>query len=482
MYFDSFLSIFFSTIFLFSITYLVLFSLTQLDLTLLYLFKRKSFRQPIVAAEHWPRITIQLPVYNEQFVINRLLNSIAQLDYPKDRLEVQILDDSTDETTDLIKKWIASQGQQALRFLHIRRKNRIGFKAGALANGMLTCNGEFIAIFDADFIPPVDFLKRSSSLFSDSKIGVVQTRWTHLNEKQNLLTRLQAFGLDAHFTIEQNARMYAPSFLNFNGTAGIWRRACIEDAGGWSADTLTEDLDLSFRAQLKGWKIIYDDRIGCPAELPTTMTSVIRQQQRWNKGGAETLRKLFMPVLRSGASLRTKVHALFQLGSSSVFVALLLASLSSLGIFWIGPTPGLSGKLLEWGSFGFAGFLSVVIFYAVSGIINRQPFWWLIPVFLLLNMGLSLRHASAVFSGWLGIRTTFNRTPKFSYGYEHSLVSTGTYIKRLSISGWIEMLLGIIFLYTAWVGLTSGEDIFLMMHSMVGIGLISVSILLFTEK
>ena len=284
----------------FFLTFILFYSLIQMHLVILYLKRGKIKKgSTIPTPDYFPFVTIQLPIYNELYVVERLILQVSKIDYPKDRFEVQILDDSNDETTQIIRKVILKLKESKVKFDLVRRPNRIGFKAGALAYGMNICQGEFIAIFDADFLPKKDFLKKTIPYFIDKKVGVVQTKWTHINENYSKLTQIQAFGLDAHFTIEQGGRNYGKYFINFNGTAGVWRKTCIEDAGGWSADTLTEDLDLSYRAQLKGWYFKYLEKVESPAELPAAMNALKNQQFRWTKGAAECTRKNLIRVLKT---------------------------------------------------------------------------------------------------------------------------------------------------------------------------------------
>jgi len=240
----------------------------------------------------WPMVTVQLPLYNEQYVVERLIDTIAAFDYPKDRFEIHILDDSNDETLDIVKRKVEEYKAKGFQIEQILRPIRQGFKAGALKDGTIFAKGEFLAIFDADFMPRADFLKKTVPFFQDPKVGVVQTRWEHINQNYSLITKLQALQLNVHFTVEQVGRMQGDYFLQFNGTAGVWRKSTIDDAGGWEADTLTEDLDLSIRAQMKGWKIKFLEEIGSPAELPAEMNALKSQQFRWMKGGAETARKM----------------------------------------------------------------------------------------------------------------------------------------------------------------------------------------------
>ena len=260
--------------------FIFLFSMGQLHLTWHYLKGKKENNSPIPPISKFPRITIQLPIFNEKYVVERLIDSVAAIRYPSDKLEIQILDDSTDETVEITAAKVEEYGKKGIDIKHIRRDDRSGFKAGALQYGMEQAKGEFIAVFDADFLPNEDFLEKTIPHFQDNKIGVVQVRWGHVNRGYSTLTKMQAFGLDAHFTIEQSGRNHAGSFINFNGTAGVWRKSCIEDAGGWSADTLTEDLDLSYRAQLKGWKFAFLEGVIAPAELPVIMSAIKSQQYR----------------------------------------------------------------------------------------------------------------------------------------------------------------------------------------------------------
>ena len=317
-----------------SLLYLFLFSVGQLHLTHIYL-KQKPKLSPPFNPDYTPFVTIQLPVYNEKYVVERLLDAIVHLDYPREKLEIQVLDDSTDETSGIIYQKLEWLQKFELDIKQLRRDTRAGFKAGALQEGLQKARGEFIVIFDSDFIPEKDFIKKTLPWFQDPAVGVVQTRWGHINKDYSLMTQLQAFGLDAHFSIEQSARNAAGSFINFNGTCGVWRKTCITDAGGWSADTLTEDLDLSYRAQLKGWKFKYLEDVVTPGELPVVMPVIKLQQYRWNKGGAETARKLAGRIFNASLSTRQKLHAFLHLFNSSVFVALFAAAVLSLPMLFI---------------------------------------------------------------------------------------------------------------------------------------------------
>ena len=319
--------------------YITLFCLLQLNL--LYYYKKYHRQLPdkfmgwASVQDDVPMVTVQLPIFNEMYVVPRLVDCIMELDYPKDRLEVQILDDSTDETVEIAKKKVEEYKKLGFDIVHIHRTNRQGYKAGALKEATVVAKGEFIAIFDADFLPRKHFLKKTIPQFSRSEIGVVQTRWEHINEDYSMLTRLQALQLNVHFRVEQIGRRGANCMLQFNGTAGVWRKETIASAGGWEADTLTEDLDLSYRAQLKGWEIIYLEDLSSPAELPSEMNGLKSQQFRWMKGGAETAKKMLPTVWKSDLSFFQKIHATGHLMSSGVFVFIFIAGVFSVPLVFL---------------------------------------------------------------------------------------------------------------------------------------------------
>jgi cellulose synthase/poly-beta-1,6-N-acetylglucosamine synthase-like glycosyltransferase len=388
-----------------------------------YWRKDKNEVQPNeIPEKELPFVTIQLPLYNELYVVDRLIDSIAKFDYPKNKFEIQILDDSTDETVDIVAKKVEQYKKLGFDIYQHRREIRTGYKAGALKEGMEICKGEFIAIFDADFLPDPLFLKKTLPHFKDQKIGVVQTKWEHLNKDYSLLTRLQAFGLDAHFTVEQTGRNYGNHFINFNGTAGIWRKSCIKDAGGWEADTLTEDLDLSYRAQLKHWKFKYLEELGSPAELPAAMNALKNQQFRWTKGAAECTRKNLLKVLKNKElPFNTKLHALFHLMNSSIFICIVLLSVLSIPMLIIKNNFVEYKLLFKLGGFFISSVIFLSIYYFVSlssGYKNKLKafghFIFLFPLFLSVSMGLSLHNAIAVIEGYMGKKSPFIRTPKFN--------------------------------------------------------------------
>jgi cellulose synthase/poly-beta-1,6-N-acetylglucosamine synthase-like glycosyltransferase len=457
-----------------SLFYLFLFSAGQLHLTHIYLKKKKTPESPRTP-DFLPLVTIQLPVYNEKYVVERLIDAVVKIDYPKEKLDIQILDDSTDETSGIIYQKLEWQGTSGLNITHIRRDSRIGYKAGALQEGLHTARGEFIAIFDSDFVPDPDFLKKTLPYFQDKDVGAVQTRWGHLNRNYSIITRLQAFALDAHFSIEQSARNAAGSFINFNGTSGVWRKSCIVDAGGWSADTLTEDLDLSYRAQMKGWKFKYLEDVVTPGELPVVMPVVKLQQYRWNKGGAETARKLAGQVLRAGFPVRLKIHALLHLFNSSVFVAVFLAAILSVPMLFIKNSNPAVHMLFDLGGVFFFGFLSVGIFYWTSmrrlypGSTNL--FFMLFPAFLIISMGLSFHNGLAVIEGWLGIRSPFARTPKFNIVNKRDPWKNNAYLNsKLSLTTILEGLLSVCFIFAVVKGIEMNDTTLLVFHAMLALG------------
>jgi len=448
--------------------FLLLFSMVQLDLVRRFLVTPRQQSRPDGAGV-FPYVSVQLPMYNERFVAGRLLEAVALLDWPADKLEIQILDDSTDDTSSIVAEHAERMRHGGLMVKVINRKDRSGFKAGALAHGLETASGAFIAIFDADFIPQPEFLRQTIPFFQDQQVGAVQARWGHLNEGQNILTRLQALGLDAHFTIEQAARERSGCFLNFNGTCGVWRADAIREAGGWSPDTLTEDLDLSYRAQLKGWRICYTPELIVKGELPDGMAALKAQQFRWTKGGAETARKLLKQVIGSRLAPAQKLHAVMHLATSLVFPAILLSGLSGVVLVWSAESP-----LSRLGGGAFVGFLSVSVFYLVSMLYNRSHRLWQLPLFLLVTMGLSWHNSVAVLSGYAGRKTPFLRTPK--RGDQHDRSGVSSLYRSAAGAGWLmELLLAILFGATAFTALSSGRSAFVVMHGMLAIGLAMVS-------
>ncbi len=362
-----------------------------------------------------PVVTIQLPVYNELYVVNRAVDAICALDYPEDKIEIQVLDDSTDETTSILAQKISEKAREGFDIKHIRRGNRQGYKAGALKYGLAQARGEFVAIFDADFIPRVDFLKKTLPYFADARIGLVQTRWEHINSDYSLLTRAQAIALDGHFVIEQQVRNKAGFFINFNGTAGVWRRSCIEDAGNWEADTLAEDLDLSYRAQLKGWQFVFMKEYTSPAELPADVNGLRSQQFRWTKGAIEASKKLLPRVWKSKLPLRVKIHSTVHLTASMVYPFVLLIGILQVPIVFVKHGGEFDATFMMMSGFIFAFFGSFIFYLYSQKDVYKD--WrrriYLFPVFMAGSMGLSVNNTKAVIEGLINRKSEFVRTPKY---------------------------------------------------------------------
>ncbi len=455
------------------LAFIFCYSLAQLHLTWLYL-RRQTKHTPNQIPEIWPAVTVQLPLYNERYVVSRLIEAVAAFDYPKNKLQIQILDDSTDDTTAIVADKLLSLAEQGFNVAHVRRPNREGYKAGALQHGLETANGEFIAIFDADFIPKPDFLQKTIPDFIHDRIGVVQTRWGHLNRNYSLLTCLQAFGLDAHFTVEQQGRSAGNFFINFNGTGGVWRKTCITDAGGWQPDTLTEDLDLSYRAQLKGWQFIYQQQTEAPAELPVTMAALKSQQFRWTKGAAETARKHLGRVIRSSKPFNAKLHAIFHLLNSSVFVCVLLMALLSVPVLFIQKNYPQLNWIFRLGSIFILSIVALVLFYWAS--VKRRnmsvlSFLREFILFLVMTMGMALHNSVAVLEGWFGRKTPFIRTPKYNILQANdSWQKKGYKLPALSIITWLEGLLTGYFCWAVWLGLKHELYGLLPFHVMLATG------------
>ena len=413
-------------IYAFCLLTLLLFAITQVVLFHKFLGARdqliKDQLPQFSVKDDLPKVTIQLPVYNELNVIKPLLQHVAAIDYPEELIEIQVLDDSTDGTTAIIKTMVAEFSTQGRTIHHFHRTHREGFKAGALRAGLEHAQGEFIAIFDADFLPQNDWLLRSMPYFQDPKIGVVQTRWGHINRNESILTQVQAFALDLHFSLEQMGRQAMGVFMNFNGTAGIWRKSCIKDAGNWSGTTLTEDLDLSYRAQLKGWKILYRPEITTPAELPQTVQAARSQQFRWNKGGAQNFKQLWRPLwCKKQLGLKEKIFGTAHLFSSSLFFLVLLLIVLSLPMLWIKNShPQWTWIFYLFQAFGLTTLLLVWAYTGAYKLINtHRKLSWLralldFLVFFTLAIGLSANNAIAVIQAHLGVITPFVRTPKIN--------------------------------------------------------------------
>jgi len=403
--------------------------------------------------KHHPLVTIQLPVFNELYVVERLIRATCRIDYPRERLQIQVLDDSTDETLEISKRCVEEYRRQGFNIQLLHRKNRQGFKAGALKAALDQVTGEFIAIFDADFIPPRDFLTRTLSHFDDPRVGMVQTRWGHLNPNFSLLTRAQAIGLDGHFVVEQAARNRAGFFINFNGTAGIWRKECILDAGNWSDDTLTEDLDLSYRAQLRGWKFKFLHDTVCPSEIPSEIGAMKSQQFRWTKGAMETAKKILPLLWRSDIPFGIKLQGTVHLTNNLVFPFILIVGLLNLPLILI-KNHGVRDYDLYFAlsSIFVVAFLGSFALYLTS---QKEVYTdWrrrilFFPIFMAGSMGLAVNNTRAILQGLLNRRSEFVRTPKYriesakDHYQDKVYFSVRDRIIRFSGTGWAEMLLAL---------------------------------------
>ena len=405
---------------------------------------------PPPAVTEWPKVTIQLPIFNERYVIERLVDCVAQFDYPRDRLEIQVLDDSTDETQEVARNCVERHRQLGLPISYLHRDNREGFKAGALQAGMQSATGELIAIFDADFLPPADFLRRTVPYFSEPKLGMVQTRWSYINRHFSALTEIEAILLDGHFVIEHTSRYRRGNFFNFNGTAGVWRRAAIEDAGGWEHDTLTEDTDLSYRAQLRGWQFLYLPEIACPSELPVEMNGFKSQQARWAKGLMQTAIKILPRVLRSKEPAYVKSEAVFHLTANISYPLMVFLSIILLPAMIVRFYQGWLQVLIIDLPLFVASTCSISSFYLAAQRVLYPKTWKrsipYLPFVMAVGIGISIRNALAVLEAIFGVKTEFVRTPK--YKIEGQRQGTWLRNKYRKSAGWMpfaEVFLGIYF-------------------------------------
>ncbi|MBU1095939.1 MAG: glycosyltransferase [Bacteroidetes bacterium] len=392
-------------------------------------------------------VTIQLPMYNEMYVVERLIDSVCEIDYDKDKLEIQVLDDSTDSTFDIVAAKVKEKQELGFDIVHIHRTDRSGFKAGALKEGLKVAKGEFVAIFDADFLPKKDFLKTTLSHFTHPKIGMVQTRWEHMNEDYSMLTKIQALALNGHFVIEQSVRNKAGFFINFNGTGGVWKKSCIEDAGNWQADTITEDLDLSFRAQLRGWKFIYLRDNTTPAELPLEINALKAQQFRWTKGAIETGKKLMPIVWRSNLDWKVKLQATYHLTNNIVFPFILLAGILNVPLIFI-KNSGPYDNLFNFMSIFILAFISTFLFYLHAQkdvYLDWRKKITLFPIFMAGSMGFALNNSRAVIEGLLSRKSEFVRTPKYKVAAKGDNYSKNIYFQKTKVdsSAFVELILAL---------------------------------------
>jgi cellulose synthase/poly-beta-1,6-N-acetylglucosamine synthase-like glycosyltransferase len=423
---------------------------------LVYLYYKHKKNKTVGPARYFenpelPRITVQLPIFNEQYVVERLLDSVCRLDYPKEKLDIQLLDDSTDETVEVARALVDRYAALGHPVTYLHRDNREGYKAGALAEGLKTAKGEFVAIFDADFVPPPAFLMNCIHHFTDSKVGMVQTRWTHINRNYSLLTQVEAILLDGHFVLEHSARARSGRFFNFNGTAGIWRRRAIDEAGGWQHDTLTEDTDLSYRAQLIGWKFLYLQDVECPAELPVEMTAFKTQQARWAKGLIQVSKKILPKVLASDATRQQKVEAWYHLTANLSYPLMIVLSVLLLPAMIIRFYQGWVQMLYIDLPLFLASTFSISSFYMVSQKELFPKTWWrsllYLPLLMSLGIGLTVTNTRAVLEALVGKQTAFARTPKYRVENKKDRVGAKKYRKSLGWIPWIELLIGSYFAF-----------------------------------
>ncbi len=445
--------------------FLVLFGLSAYGLhryTMIYLFLKHSRQKPVPlrSFEELPPVTVQLPIFNELHVVKRLIRAVGALNYPKEKLQIQVLDDSTDETRELCQKEVDALKADGYDIELVHRVDRTGFKAGALENGMETAKGEFIFILDADFVPQPEILHEMIHFFTDEKIGMIQTRWGHLNRKYSLLTRIQAMFLDGHLILEQTARSRSGRFFNFNGTGGIWRKSCIEDAGGWQHDTLTEDLDLSYRAQMKGWKFIFLKDVVTPAELPVDMDGFKSQQHRWTKGSIQTCKKMLGRIWSSDLPFIIKLEATVHLTSN--FAYLLLIFLCILIHPAMQPAAGWQRVMLLDIPIFLMAFLSVGLFYVCSQMALYPKWKWLkeiiyLPVLLALGIGMSINNGKAVLEALFNRQSDFIRTPKYGIEKKKQDWKRSRYRALKSIAPVFEVLLAAYFSYLVIFCLVTGN-------------------------
>jgi cellulose synthase/poly-beta-1,6-N-acetylglucosamine synthase-like glycosyltransferase len=433
-------------------TILAVYGIHRYALVYNYYKNRKRIAGPPPEISAWPRVTVQLPIYNEKYVIERLVEAIAAFDYPRELLDIQVLDDSTDETQEVAANCVERYRQLGVPISHIHRDNREGFKAGALQEGLKSARGEFVAIFDADFIPPADFLRRTVPYFIDQKLAMVQTRWSYVNRHYSALTEVEAILLDGHFVIEHSSRFRTGLFFNFNGTAGIWRRIAIEDAGGWQHDTLTEDTDLSYRAQLCGWHFTYLPEIDCPSELPVEMSAFKSQQARWAKGLMQTAKKILPRVLRSEMPTAVKAEAVFHLTANISYPLMVFMSIILLPAMIVRFYQGWVQVLIIDLPLFLASTCSISSFYLAAERALYPKTWkrtfLYLPFVMAVGIGLSVRNALAVIEAIAGIKSEFVRTPK--YRVEGGAQGAGAWAKKKyhKSAGWLpfaEVGLGLYF-------------------------------------
>src|SRR3954453_20253999 len=428
---------------------------------LVYLYTKHKKQAPVAVPEltSLPRVTVQLPIFNEMYVADRLIDAVCQMDYPSDLLEIQVLDDSTDETTSIAELAVRRHASRGFDIRYMHRVDRTGYKAGALEAGLAESTGEFIAIFDADFIPPADFLQKTLPYLSaDPRIGMVQARWGHINQDYSLLTKIQSILLDAHFVLEHGGRNRSGCFFNFNGTGGVWRREAIDTAGGWQHDTLTEDLDLSYRAQLIGWRFVFLPDVVSPAEVPVEMMSFKSQQHRWAKGSIQTCLKLLPRILRSNQPLSVKAEAFFHLSANFNYLLMSVLSVLMFPAMWVRYNMGWTEMLLIDVPLFAAATLAVCNFYIVS---QREvyPDWpsrlKYLPFLMSIGIGLCVNNTRAVLEALFGKQSEFARTPKYGIEREGDEWVGKKYHQSVGVQPFIELALGLYFTGTVFYALAN---------------------------
>ncbi len=446
-------------LYFFVLSILAIYGWHRYYLVYLYMKNKGKAPLPLPPLAVLPRVTVQLPIFNEMYVADRLIDAVCEMDYPKNLMEIQVLDDSTDETTEIAERAVRRHASRGFDIRHIHRVDRTGFKAGALEAGLKDSTGEFIAIFDADFIPGADFLQKTLPyLASDAGVGMVQARWGHINQDYSLLTKIQSILLDAHFVLEHGGRNRAGCFFNFNGTAGVWRRDAIASAGGWQHDTLTEDLDLSYRAQLQGWRFVFLPQVVSPAEVPVEMNSFKSQQHRWAKGSIQTCIKLLPRILRSNQPLSVKVEAFFHLSANFNYLLMSLLSILMFPAMWVRYNMGWTEMLLIDVPLFFAATMSVGNFYVVS---QRELYadWRqrlkYLPFLMSIGIGLCVNNTRAVLEAIFNRQSDFARTPKYGIEREGDEWVGKKYHQSVGVQPIVELALGLYFTATVFYALVN---------------------------
>jgi cellulose synthase/poly-beta-1,6-N-acetylglucosamine synthase-like glycosyltransferase len=447
-------------LYFFVLSILAIYGWHRYYLVYLYMKNRGKAPDPALpppALANLPRVTVQLPIYNEMYVADRLIDAVCEMDYPRELLEIQVLDDSTDETTEIAELAVRRHAARGFDITYLHRVDRRGYKAGALEAGLKVAKADFIAIFDADFVPSKDFLRKTLPYFTDARIGMVQARWGHINQEYSLLTKIQSILLDAHFVLEHGGRNRAGCFFNFNGTAGVWRREAIADAGGWQHDTLTEDLDLSYRAQLRGWRFVFLPHVVAPAEVPVEMNSFKSQQHRWAKGSIQTCMKLLPGILRSNQPIGVKAEAFFHLTANFNYLLMSVLSVLMFPAMYVRYNMGWTEMLLIDIPLFAAATLSVCNFYIVS---QRElyPASWksrlkYLPFLMSIGIGLCVNNTRAVLEALFRKESEFARTPKYGIERDSDEWAGKKYHQTVGVQSLIELALGLYFTGTVFYAL-----------------------------